>query len=342
MSTDQPSSLGPDPALAAIPTGILQRSGRMHIWAFRLVLAFLDRQADAVVATAALISAYDDRDAGVREGDDDRGQRDGQGDTAGDLAAETVAGARSQAGRQAGRYAFAVGEAMELLRQGLTDLRGRAVRVSNAQAGAGVRELVDLCVPEQDRPAARAVAGRLLADQQPLTLPGISTTDAGVGELYVVTALIAWLADNPRINPSRESFRSTLLHNIAMVESDLRRVPQAERLSAVTDGQAVAFIHAVTDDMIGERLTIAAAADQRTLFEVDLVAAAKTHLLQHPDRTPDTDQQFVLQILQTVAASATALQAIPGDEMTESERQRAEKLAARRQRQARTRPRRRR
>ncbi|GAA2783259.1 hypothetical protein [Saccharopolyspora taberi] len=308
MST--PQGLGPDFFRQVVPPEIRERLGLMNAWALRMALAYMGGQADTLADYAGRISTYDD----------------------------TVADS-PYAGKFPGTcFSFPVKRAIDLISMMLEAAeRHRTVRLDNADVVAGVRQLVTDLVPAEDQDAALAVV-----DQQPTTgaFGGwrLEESTAGIGELYVVTALAAWLAGNREISPSREAARRVVMQQVHDFEATARGVPEAERLD-VTEQEALDLLDAVLGTTSPDLSAFGIAPGQsaitrdrskRTLVEMEVVEAAKAHLIEHPIRTDETDRILLEAIGRAMDSSEAPSDR--GDGMTETERRRAEKLAARKAR----------
>lgn len=302
------SGLGPDFFRQMVPPEIRERLGSMNAWALRMTLAYMGGQAQALADYARRISAYDDTGAGPYAG--------------------TYPGTC---------FSFPVKRAIDLVSMMLDAAqRHRTVRLDNADVVAGVRQLVTDLVPDEDRDAALAVL-----DRQPATgaFGGwrLEESTAGIGELYVVTALAAWLAGNRMISPSREAARRLVMQQVHDFEATARGVPEAERLD-VTEQQALDLLDAVLGatgpdlsayEIAPGQSAITRDRSKRTLMEMEIVEAAKAHLIEHPFRTDETDKLLLEatgRAMNSAKDSSTGMET-RGDGITDTERRRSEKLA---------------
>ena len=309
-----PQGFGPDFLRSMMPPEIRQRLGLMNAWPLRMVLAYLDGQARELADYAQKISTYDD---------------------------DPVVAAGEFAGSFPGtRYSFSVDRTLDLIATMLNVAGIRASTITNTEVTAGVRRLINDLVPADDRDATLAVL-----DRQPATGPfkvwPIDDSAAELGDLYVVTALAAWCIGNPVVSPSKQAGRRMILRQIHDMESTAHGVPEVERLE-VTDQQALELLDAVlgsTDPdfpdfgFLPGQAAINRDPRRRTLVEMEIVEAAKAHLIDHPIRSDDTDRLLRAAIGDAMNGVSTRRHLIntatSRHDMTDTERDRAAKLAAR-------------
>ncbi|MGF6889518.1 hypothetical protein ABIA39_008983 [Nocardia sp. GAS34] len=300
----QPQGLGPDFLREVMPPQIRERLGVMQAWSNRMVLAYMGRQPESLADYAQRISVYDDD--------------------------PTVAGGRFTGKFPGTRYTFAVSRAGDLFAT-MLDAARLHHHFTNAEVTAGVRALVTDLVPDDHRAEALTVL-----DRQPTTGEfgqwEINDAVAGLGELYVVTAVAAWFASHRMVSPSAEAARRIILKMTHDAEAMAWGVPEAERLD-VTEEQALELL----DSLLGTtdpdfnfpgvppgQSGISRDRNERTLVEMEVVEAAKAHIIEHPIRTRETDI-----IMLEAMSRAMDNSAARDDGLTESERRRAANLAAR-------------
>lgn len=296
---------GPDALAGVMPPAIRERLGHMSAAALSLVLSFLDGDQAGVAHHAQDIATYDDRPENT--------------------------GNRYAGKYPGGRFSFPVTEATRFATDILDAIHRGQNPFTYASTARGVRALITGLVPDEHQAAALAVVEKLLpADDRPLDAVPLPESDAGIAELYVAAALGAWLGGGSTdAFPAKELLRTMLVEQIRDAAATADGVPSAQRISKISDEQALAFL----DDLLGRGEEAAVNRDprRRSLIEVNLVAAAKAHLLNHPQRTPETDK-VMLHAMDRVFAGEAGMKSLPGlrsDGMTETERRRAEKLAAR-------------
>ncbi len=319
MTQTGPQGFGPDFLRGMMPPEIRERLGVMNAWPLRMVLAYVDGQAPVLADYAQRIATYDD---------------------------DPVVAAGQFAGKYPGtRYSFAVDRTMDLIGMMLDAAGIRGAQITNAEAVVAVRRLVSDLVPVEDRDETLAVVNR-----QPATggFGGwqLDHTTAGRGELYVVTALAAWMVDHPLISPSKQASRRMILRQLHDLEATGRGVPEAERLE-VTDQQALDLLDAVlgrADPNLPDfgapgQAAITRDPHRRSLVEMEVVEATKAHLIEHPIRTEDTDRLLLAAISRAMDGTSTRRNIINAatarhENMTDTERNRAAKLAEREARRA--------
>lgn len=118
-----------------------------------------------------------------------------------------------------------------------------------------------------------------------LDTPAKGQPDAA--RVLAVAALAASFATQTALFPSQQSMRLTLLRQIRKHEAEAIQVPARERID-VDDEEAVRFIR---DLLPGDFVGISHDPRRRDLWELDLLAAAKIFLLEHPASTLTPEQR---------------------------------------------------
>jgi len=306
-----------------MPPEIRQRLGIMQAWPLRMVVAFVDRDGAAVADYARRITTYDDD--------------------------PVVAGGEFAGMFPGSLYSFSMTQIVEQITTMLEVAASSRLRVQvgNGEILTGVRELITELVPAADRDAALALLNRQPTDGRfGIRNWRLKEADAGLADLYIATAIAAWCVDHPLICPSRQGYRRMILTQAHDAESTAHGVPEIER-HAPTDQQALALLDAVMgihhpgwpDLGIPQgQSAINRDPDKRSLIEVEVIEAAKAHLLDHPVRTEDTDRilaDAIGRAMNGVEARRARITAATGHRdagptgMTDTERSRAAKLADR-------------
>ncbi|HEY3691586.1 MAG TPA: hypothetical protein VGL46_15040 [Pseudonocardiaceae bacterium] len=303
-----PSS--PDQLLDAMPPAVRHRLGTLRAAAAALVLSFLDADRAGVAHHAQEIATYDDRPEN--------------------------AGSPFTGKWPGGRFGFAVTETTRLA----TDMLDAVLDIgenpfTHASTARGVWSLIIALVPEEHQAAAIAVAGTLLPeDDRRLDAVPVLDGAGGIAELFAAAALAAWLGGgSTTVFPAKELLRTMLVGQIQKYTGFADGFPAAETITKISDAEALEFLDGLMSSDRGPAV-VHHDPGQRTLLELNLLAAAKAHLLTHPQRTPDTDL-IMLAAMERVVVGDHGMNTVPGlqpDGMTETERRRAAKLAARHER----------
>lgn len=299
---------GPDLMRSVFPPEVLDRVGRATAAAEAMVLAYLDDDRHALAANAELISSLED-DPGKPSPD---------------------------AGRGSGsRYSVPMTHVMTTIADWL-DIAHRFDKdhFTNAEVVTGTRALITRLVPEEHQDAALAVAATMPSTGQ-LGAFALKPDQAELGELYFVTALAGWFAADPRTGPSRETMRTQLITRSRDRTATALGVPEAERISDVTDDQALALLDSLLGGL-GGQAPVGRDPRRRSVLEHDIVAVTKAHMLQHPQRTAQTDRLLLDGVTRVLTEHYRRQRSATGgtsetDGMTETERRRTAKLAARNQ-----------
>ncbi|MCK2245499.1 MULTISPECIES: hypothetical protein [unclassified Crossiella] len=317
MNKHPASGIDADILRQYMPPEILQRTGLMRSWSMRMVLAMMGRQPAALADYATRIARFDDN--------------------------QVWAASPHAASRPGTRFAFAVDQVLNQIsmsisvaeRTGTTSATTEG-SLTNAAMIGGARQLITELVAIEHQQEALDAADRLPAAARFGTLP-LDSHRAQLGELYLVTAIAAWICERPEIMPVRHKARRVLLSDIRRAEATAWGVPEAERID-VTEQAALALLDALlaNDSTLNAVLGIPAGQSsiprdrsQRTLMHAGVVEAAKAHLIEYPVRSRDSDVALLNVIAEVLDLERAAG---PGAGMTPTEQRRAAKLAAREQR----------
>ncbi|MEU4586590.1 hypothetical protein AB0F92_31720 [Kitasatospora aureofaciens] len=104
------------------------------------------------------------------------------------------------------------------------------------------------------------------------------------------TAAAAFLGMDRRVAASRETVRLKLIEHIRQDEAAALRVPARERITSISDEEALAFL----DDLYGEGYPLPRDPQERAVWEQDILAVIKQHLLEIPAASTTPDQRRAL------------------------------------------------
>ncbi|MFI7337091.1 hypothetical protein ACIBUY_04025 [Streptomyces sp. NPDC050085] len=237
----------------ALPDGAVERTGRMHAFARRAVLAYMDKDAPTLAAVVERIATWDSEPGHIKYPDP----------------------AFKFPAQQALRHAA------DLLSLGLEYGFG----VSHRTVTEGAIQLVNAHAPAEHRDAARDVLTAMRRNGLEKDLPPDTFTDAA--GFLAAAACGAWLASNKTIFKAPETVRLSLIKEIRESEAKALRIPEREQVLEVSDDEALALLQR----MYGEGYPLPRDPAERALVEMDIVAVIKQHLLEVPaDAT--TPEQF--------------------------------------------------
>ncbi|MEY9861426.1 hypothetical protein ABH935_007067 [Catenulispora sp. GAS73] len=251
-----------------IPPANLERMGRMAGWAYRLVLAMVDDQPEVVAAVVDSISTFDD-----------------------------------QPGRPPyplPRWNF-VAERVQEVAEGWLTVALDTGRFSGAVMARGAAAVLATSAPPRYRDGAIAM---LDPSRQAVPSDG---DERNIEAVLMAAALGAWAARNRKVFPIREAVRLKMIEGARDAEATALGVPYAERVSEVSDADALAFI----EQMYGH-CDIPDDSSQWGLAEIDIVSMVKLHLLEtpadatSPEQTRDLDEQIKRRLLAALATGRSA------------------------------------
>jgi hypothetical protein len=193
--------------------------------------------------------------------------------------------------------------------------------VFNTELRAGAQQLISALGPAPYTDSARTAVALLPAQGEFRTVPMLGKDIAAV---LAAAAMMAWLHSHEGLFPAVDLAR----YQVVRLVADARRFAAGgtDREPEPTDRQAIALLDAVLAPPDGKSV-VNRDPDQRTTAEINLIGVAKAHLLylDHGERTPETD--MLLRAGVDRALSRIGLVSV--SEMTDTERRRARRLAAR-------------
>ncbi|MEU4113356.1 hypothetical protein AB0F71_02495 [Kitasatospora sp. NPDC028055] len=251
-----------------LPAHIVERTGRMYALARRAVLALIDGDADTLAAVVDRIGSWDD-DPG----------RDPYPDPP---------------------FKYPASEALSLANEffRLGELVG--VHTSNYAAADGATRLIKQCAPAGHREAALSLLSTMKADGHGGVEFDRAAADGPAG-LLAFAATAASLTENRRVFRSKETVRLTLIKHIRESEAKALRIPDRESISEISDQDALAFLH----QLYGDDYPLPRDPDERAVWELDIVAVIKQHLLDTPaDATTPGQRRALHERLTTILQAA--------------------------------------
>jgi hypothetical protein len=247
---------GFDDFLSAMPPAMVERMGRMSALARRGILALVDAEPQTLSAVVDRIGTWDD--------DPGRG------------------------GYPMPRFQFPAKQALTVANDFFRLADEHAIPISNDAAASGAVELLEQLAPQEHRDTAVAVLAVMKGHTDAVELDA-ATSESEAGFLaYAATA--AWLGTRPQLFPSRETLRLLLIKHIRQNESRALGVPTREQINEISDRAARDFLLR----LYGGDYPLPTHPEERALWEVDIVAVAKQHLLETPADATTADQARAL------------------------------------------------
>lgn len=245
-----------DAVVAELPAEVVERTGRMHALSRRAVLAFIDGDAPALAAVVDRIATWDD----------DPGRPD----------------------YPMPRFQFASRQALALTNAYFYLAETHGTHISNRAVATGAGELIQRHAPTEHRAAAHKLLAAMNADRSDAEFN--PTSGDGAPGLVAFTAAAAWLAIHPKVHRSRESARLSLIQEIRESEAKALRTPDREMITEISDQDALAFLH----QLYGEDYPLPRDATERAVWEADIIAVVKQHLLETPADATTPEQKTAL------------------------------------------------
>ncbi|MGY4969556.1 hypothetical protein ACWGCC_10040 [Streptomyces nigrescens] len=240
----------------AMPAEVVERTGRMHAFARRAVLAFIDDDSTTLAAIVDRIATWDSEPG-----------HPPYSEPPFRFPAEQ-----------------ALTQANDLLGLGLQYGFG----VSKRTVAEGAIKLIDRLAPPEHREAARVLLAKMKRAGLDQRLEVDHLDD--VPGFLAAAASAAWLASNRTIFKARETVRLSLIKEIRESEAKALRVPDREQITDISDEEALGFL----ERMYGDGYPLPRDPDERALWEMDIVAVIKQHLLDVPADATTTEQLTAL------------------------------------------------
>ncbi|MEY9846165.1 hypothetical protein ABH940_003250 [Streptacidiphilus sp. BW17] len=252
-----------------MPAAVVERTGRMHAFSRRVVLAFIDADRETLAAVVDRIATWDD-DPG-----------------------------REPYPRP--RFEFPANQALALTNDLFRLGEQKGARFSDAETAHGAAELIKRDAPAVHREAALALLSAMKGDSRDGVEfdPVAATTEAG---LLAFAATAAWLGTNPRLIRSRETVRLNLIKEIRESEARALKVPDRETITEIGDEEALIFLH----QLYGEDYPLPRDPAERGVWEQDIVSVIKQHLLETPADATTLEQKKALHERVTAILRAAA------------------------------------
>lgn len=259
-----------------MPADFVERTGRMHALSRRAILAYIDGDRDTLAAVIDRVATWDD-----------------------DPGRSPYPMPRFQ---YANQQALAHGN--DLLRLG--EMSG--VHISNREAADGAAPLVDRYAPDEHKQGAQ----ELIDELRKAGKAGVDfsrTAADGPAGLVAFAAMAAGLTQSPRLRLARERARLNLIKEIRESEAKALRIPDREMITDINDEEALAFL----EQLYGPHYPLPRDPGERAVWEHDIVAIAKQHLLEIPGdaTTPEQRRALDVRIKDVLRAAAGTPQRTP-------------------------------
>jgi hypothetical protein len=223
----------------------MERMGRMNGWALRGVLALIDGETDVVDAVLSLMADFDDQPGRVP------------------LPASY------------NRWEFATKQIERLADDWMALAEHVGITISYAALMNGTRATLSRLAPVDRRQAALDLLDRAVAADR----DGRRANEPYSAEMLLYyMAMCAWVASNKKLFPAQHLVRLELISRIHKVEATAIGIPETERISDITDRDAIDFLAWMYDDQFAALIPLDPA--ERSLPDLDVIAAVKAHLLE--------------------------------------------------------------
>lgn len=199
-----------DAVMEALPAGVVERTGRMHGFTRRAILAFIDGDTETLAAVLDRIGTWDD----------DPGRLP----------------------YPYPRFRFPAEQALKLCHDNFYRAEAHGVHIPNQAAAEGAANLVDAHAPAEHHAAAHEVLRLMRAHGAELPR---DLTDTAAG-LAAFAATAAWLAVQPSVFRSRETARLHLIQDIRQAEAKALKTPDREIIT-ISDQEALDFADSLYD-----------------------------------------------------------------------------------------------
>ncbi|KNB53493.1 hypothetical protein [Streptomyces caatingaensis] len=239
-----------------LPDGIVERTGRMHALSRRAVLAFIDEDAQTLAAVVDRIASWDD----------DPGRLP----------------------YPQPRFQFASRQALALANDLFYQAETHGAHISNRAAAGGAGDLIARHAPAEHRAAAQRLLTAMNEDGRDAEFSPTAGDEAP--GLLAFAATAAWLCVHPKVHRSRESARLALIQEIRESEAKALKTPDREMINEISDQDALHLLGQLYD---GD-YPLPRDAGERAVWEADIIAVAKQHLLETPADATTPEQKAAL------------------------------------------------
>ncbi|MBV9025592.1 MAG: hypothetical protein JO362_17775 [Streptomycetaceae bacterium] len=155
--------------------------------------------------------------------------------------------------------------------------------ITNREAADAAAPLADRYAPDEHKHGAQELIAVLRAAGKGGVDFDRETSDGPAG-LIAFAAMAVGLSQSPRLRLARERVRLNLIKEIRESEAKALRIPDRERATDVSDAEALAFL----EQLYGPHYPLPRDPDERAVWEHDIIAIVKQHLLEFPaDATTD-------------------------------------------------------
>ncbi|MEY9839549.1 hypothetical protein [Streptacidiphilus sp. EB103A] len=277
-----------------LPPQMVERTGRMYALALRAVLAFIDGERPALAAVLARIQSWDD----------DPGRLP----------------------YSLPRFQFPCEQVMAKANAYFYRAELHGAFITDKEASEGAADLVARYAPAEHRGAAQKVLRSMKGDRAGGAEFAPATVHGPAG-LLAFAATAGWLACHPRVYRSREAARLALISEIKESEARALLIPDREMITEIRDEEALAFL----DQLYApEQSPLAKGAFERAVWEIDVLAVLKQHLLEAPaDVTSAAQASALRERLSVIVGGATPSTGAPRPDRSNVVRQQPRRTSKR-------------
>jgi hypothetical protein len=240
-----------------MPAELAERTGRMYALSRRAVLAYIDEDPETLAAVISRIATWDD-DPGRIPYPLPRFQYAGQ---------QTLALAN------------------DLLNLGETT----GAHITDFEVSIAAAPLVDRYAPDEYKQAAQELIGALRRSGKGGVDFNPTAADGPAG-LVAFAAMAAAVTQNPRLRLPRERTRLNLIKEIRESEAKALQIPDREMITDISDDEALAFLK----QLYGPDYPLPRDPGDRAVWEHDVIAVIKQHLLEYPADATTPEQRRTL------------------------------------------------
>ncbi|NGO67078.1 hypothetical protein G5C65_01590 [Streptomyces sp. SB3404] len=241
--------------LQQMPDEVAERIGRMRALARRAILALIDGDRETLAAVVNRIATYDD----------DPGRRP----------------------YPQPRFRLASREALKLTNAYFYQAETHGSFLANTTVADGARDLITRYAPTEHQQAAGELLTVMKGGGRQSEAEFSPTAGDDAAGLLAFAAASAWLAVHPKVFRSRETARLTLIQEIRENEAKALKIPDREIVTEISDQDALAFL----DQLYDENCPLPRDATERAVWERDIIAITKQHLLETPASATTPEQQ---------------------------------------------------
>lgn len=240
-----------------MPAEFAERIGRMYGLSRRAVLAYIDEDPETLAAVISRVATWDD-DPG-------------------------------RSPYPLPRFQYASQQTLALANDFLSLGEASGAHITNFEAAVAAAPLVDRYAPDEYQQAAQELIGTLRRAGKNGVDFNPTAADGPAG-LVAFAAMAAAVTQNPRLRLPRERTRLNLIKEIRESEAKALQIPDREMITDVSDDEALAFL----EQLYGPRYPLPRDPRERAVWEHDIIAIIKQHLLEYPADATTPEQRRTL------------------------------------------------